>query len=71
MTYLYGVKGSCHPLRPKNTIKMPTQSAEIWICMKKLARESEAILFLKDEKTQDLQIFSGALFAANAVPVKI
>ena len=37
MTHLYSARGSFHPLRPKNTIKLPTESAEKWICMGKKA----------------------------------
>ena len=38
--------------------------------MGKWAWESGATLFLKDEKAPDVQIFSGASFATDAVPEK-
>ena len=34
---MYGARGSFYVLRQKNTIKLLTQSAEKWICMKKWA----------------------------------
>ena len=37
MTHMYGARGSFHVLRPKNTIKLLTQSAENWICMPRLS----------------------------------
>ena len=39
MTHLYGARGSFPDLRPKNTIKILTQSAENWTCMGKWARD--------------------------------
>ena len=45
MTHMYGARGSFHVLRPKNTIKLPTQSAEKWICMGKRAGPSGGIYF--------------------------
>ena len=45
-------------LRPKNKIKLPTQSAEKWICMGKWAFENLAIYFLKDEKDPGDPTFS-------------
>ena len=71
MTHLYGVLGSFVLLRPKNRVKLLTQSAENRICMGKWAFESLAELFLKNEKTPDVQIFQGlGLLLTNAVPEK-
>ena len=58
MTFPYGARYSAVLLRPKNNkVKLPPQSAEKWICMGKWAFENLAELFLKNEKTQDVQIF--------------
>ena len=54
MTHLYSATGLFHP---KNTIKLPTQSAEKWICIMEWAFEMGAELFLKNEKAPDSQIF--------------
>ena len=59
MTYMYGVVGSFVLLRLKDRVKLLTQTAENRICMGKLAFESLAKLFLKNEKTPDVQIFQG------------
>ena len=45
MTHLYGARESFHPLRTKNTIKLPTQSALSQICMGKWPVPSGAIYF--------------------------
>ena len=37
MTNLCSTRGSFHLLGPKNMIKLPTQSAEEWICVRKWA----------------------------------
>ena len=43
--------GAFHALRPK-TIKLPTQSAEKWICMEKWAWENGGIYFSKTSRLQ-------------------
>ena len=53
MTFLYDARYSAVLLRPKNTVKLPQQSAEKSNCMGKWALENSAILFLEDEKTPD------------------
>ena len=53
MTFLYGVRYSVVLLRPKNKVKLPTQSAEKWICMGKWAFKFLAELFLKNEEAPD------------------
>ena len=70
MTFLHDARYSVVLLRQKNEVKPLTQSAEKWICMGKWASEILAELFLKIEKTSDVQFFSGAGFATNAVPNK-
>ena len=57
MTHMYGARGSFHVLRPKNTIKHVTQSAEKLICMGKLAFEISAIYFLRNKKAPDDRTF--------------
>ena len=57
MTHMYGARDSFHVLRPKNAIKLLTQSAEEWICMGKWAFKSLAELFLKNEKASDDRTF--------------
>ena len=57
MTFLYGALYSIVLLRPKNRLKLLTQSAENRICMGKWAFEILAILFLKDEKAPDNRTF--------------
>ena len=52
MTIFYDARGSFWSLRPQNMIKLPTQSAEKWICMGKWAFEILAIYFLKKEKAR-------------------
>ena len=41
----------------KNKVKLPTRSAEKWICMGKWAFETLAELFLKNEKTSEDRTF--------------
>ena len=55
MTNLYGAKGSFVILRPKNKVKLLTQSAENRICMGKWAFEILVIYFLENEKAPDDQ----------------
>ena len=58
-------------LRPKNKVKLSTQSAENWICMRKWAFEVLVILFLRIQKGPDVQIFQGLrLLSTNAAPKK-
>ena len=58
MTHFCNARGAFHPpLRPKNTIKLPTQSAEKWICMEEWAFEMLAILFSKTRRSQMTGIF--------------
>ena len=57
MTHMYGAWGSFVILRSKNTVKLPTQSAEKWICMGKWAFEILAKLFLKNQKASDDRTF--------------
>ena len=57
MTFLYDARYSIVLLRPKNDLKLSTQSAAKWICMGKWAFEILAILFLKDEKAPDNRTF--------------
>ena len=58
MTVLYGARYLVVLLRPKNKVKLPTQSAEKWICMEKWSFEILAELFFKDEKAPDDRSFS-------------
>ena len=57
MTFLYGAWYSIVLLRSKNKAKLPTQSAEKWICMGKWELEILAELFFKNRKTSDDRIF--------------
>ena len=57
MTLMYGDRYSFVRLRPKNEVKLSTQSADKWICMGKWEFEILAILFLKDEKATDNRTF--------------
>ena len=57
MTFLYDARYSIVLLRPKNRLKLLTQSAENRIYMGKWAFEILAILFLKDEKAPDNRTF--------------
>ena len=51
MTHFYGAGELFHVLRPKNAIKLLTQSAEKWICMSKWAFKIFAEVILKNGKT--------------------
>ena len=62
MNYLYDTWYSFVLLRPNNKVNLPTQSAEIRICMGKWTWENLAILLLKDEKTPDNRSFSHCRF---------
>ena len=57
MTHMYDPRGSFQPLRPKK-VKLPTQSAEGWICVKKRAVDNLAFFSQKqeDSKRPDLSI---------------
>ena len=57
MTFLYDARYSIVLLRPKNRLKLLTQSAENRIYMGKWACESLGIYFLKDEKAPDDRTF--------------
>ena len=59
MTFLYDTRYSIVLLRPKNDLRLSTQSAAKWICMGKWAFEILAILFLnvKDETPPDNRAF--------------
>ena len=57
MTFMYDAWYSIVLLRPKNRVKLLTQSAESWICMGKWVFGILAILFLKDEKAPDNRTF--------------
>ena len=57
MTFLYDARYSVVLLRPKNEVKLLTQSAAKWICMGKWAFEIWAHLTLKDEKAPDNRTF--------------
>ena len=59
MTPLYSARHSFTLLRPKNKVKLPTQSAEKWICIGKWAFKIGAELFLKNKKVLGGQIFQG------------
>ena len=56
MTFLYDARYLVVLLRQKK-VQLLTQSAEKWICMGNWVFEILAILFLKDEKAPDNQIF--------------
>ena len=56
MTHLYDARGPFEPLRPKNKVKLPTQSAEKWICMGKGAFENLGIFFSKKEGPRRLDL---------------
>ena len=70
MTLLYDARYSIVFLRPKNEVKLLTQSALAQICMGKWPVPSLAE-FLGLQKGPRRSYFSGALFAANAIPEKI
>ena len=57
MSLVYGSWHSFVLLRPKNKVKLQTQSAEVWICMGKWSFEILAIYFPENEKTVDNQNF--------------
>ena len=57
-------------LRPKNKIKLPTQSAEKWICMGKWAFKILVELFLKNEKTSDDRTFCTQCVRYNSPGLK-
>ena len=59
MNFLYDASYSIVLLRPKNEVKLSTQSAEKWICMGKWAVPNGGNLFLGLRKAQDVQIFQG------------
>ena len=66
MTCLYYTAwGSFVLRRPKNKVKLPTQSAGNRICMGKWAFKIWVELFLNNMKAPDDQIFSGGLYATN------
>ena len=71
MILLYGDRCSFVLLRPKNEVKLSTQSADKWICMGKWPVPCGAILFLGLQKGPSVQIFSGGPFATNAIPEKL
>ena len=59
MTFLYDARYLIVLLRPKNEVKvkLPTQSAENWICTGKWPFKILAELFLKNEKASDDRTF--------------
>ena len=57
MTLLYDARYSIALLRPKNKVKLLTQTAEKLICKGKWAWEIVGIFFLKDEKAPDDRTF--------------
>ena len=65
MIHLYGAWYLFVFLRPNIKVKILTQSAEKWICMRTWAWESGAILFFKDEKAPDDWSFSPSADAAK------
>ena len=71
ITHLYGASGSFVLLRPKNRVKLLTQSAENWICMRKWAVPCGAIYFSCFRRPFTyVHIFSGAPSDTNVVPEK-
>ena len=54
-------------IRPKNEVKLLTQSAEKWICMGKWAFEILAELFLKNEKASDDRTFLPSAYATTVL----
>ena len=71
MTLLYDARYSFVLLRPKNEVKLLTQSAAKWICMGKWPVPGGAIHFSGFRKAYiRRQDFSGASFASDANPEK-
>ena len=71
MTFLYDARYLFVLLRPKNEVKLLTQSAAKWICMGKWPVPTGVILFLRLQKGPRRPDFSGSLFASNALPEQI
>ena len=59
MTFLYDARYSIALLRPKNEVKLSTQSADKWICMGKLPEPTEGFYFSGFREAQDVQLFQG------------
>ena len=69
-TFLYDADCSVVLLRPRNEVKLLTQSALGQLCMGKRPVPSLAELFLGLQKGPRRSNFSGAPFATNAIPEK-
>ena len=70
MTFLYDARYSSVLLRPKNEVKLSTQSADKWICVGKWPVPCGAILFPRFQKGPRRSDFSGGHFATNEIPEK-
>ena len=74
MTFLYDTWYPVVLLRPKNEVKILTQSAAKWICMGKWAFKILAELFLKNDKSSDNRSFppnaDGSLVLGKLTPVQ-
>ena len=70
MTFMYNARYLFVLLRPKNEVKISTQSADKWICMGKWHVPCGAILFLGLQKGPRRSDFSGGPFATNVIPEK-
>ena len=70
MIFLYDARYSIVLLRPKNKLKLSTQSADKLICMGKWPVPTGGVLFLGLQKGPRRSDFSGASFAINAVSEK-
>ena len=57
MAFLYTAQYSFVLLRSKNKVKLPTQTAEKWMCMGKWAFEKVAIYFLRNKNAPDDRTF--------------
>ena len=71
MAFLYDARYSVVLLRPKNEVKLLTQSALGQICMRKWPVPSLAELFLRLQKGPRRSDFSEAPFTTNAIPEKM
>ena len=60
MIHMYGARGSFNVLRPKDTIKLLTQSAKKWSCMGKWAVSCGSISFLRLQKDPRRSDFFGS-----------
>ena len=73
MTFLYDARCSVVLLRPKNEVKLATQSVDKWIfyLWGNGPYQLGGFYFSGFRKAQEVQMFSEASFAANAIPEKI